>query len=449
MVVPGIATLSGHIFEVPTMMLGRSKPVWWVWRCGLLGVMLALVSNLAVAEVKTAVDQPQGVRLTELLQKAVTQHPSIFQARSQLKAQGFELDAPNWGRFPSLTSEVRSDSRFAQSIAKLEQPIWAGGRIDGRIELGQANVRVGQAALQEAELNAMSQVGGSFFEMLRLAARLRTADDNVKEHQRLVDMISRRVQAQISPEADTTLAMARLQQARSEQLQMSRQLESTRNQLSQWVGPVVGLPTEPQKIDYRAVADPQEVAERALEYSAQRQKLVAQMEAASAQIALARSQTMPTVVAGYQYVLSGPLFTSPDRGRAYMGLQFQSGAGLSALAGIQSAVSRQEAAEQEMKVLELSLRSQVLTLHNDIENLQTQLPPAQALEAATVELMASVLRQYQIGKKNWLDVLNAQRERTQAGFNLADVRFSLLQSQLRLLILTGAIRAQNTSLIHE
>ena len=109
----------------------------------------------------------------------------------------------------------------------------------------------------------------------------------------------------------------------------------------------------------------------------------------------------------------------------------------------------QEAAEQEMKVLELSLRSQVLTLHNDIENLQTQLPPAQALEAATVELMASVLRQYQIGKKNWLDVLNAQRERTQAGFNLADVRFSLLQSQLRLLILTGAIRAQNTSLIHE
>lgn len=430
-------------------MNGRSKPVGWFLCCGLFGASVALASAVSLAETTPVVAQPSDLRLTDLLQKAVTQHPSIFQARSQLKAQGFELDAANWGRYPALTSEVRSDSQFSQSIAKLEQPIWAGGRIDGRIELGQANVRVSQAALQEAELNALNQVGGSFFEMLRLAARLRAANDNVKEHQRLVDMISRRVEAQISPEADVTLAMARLQQARSEQLQMSRQLESARNLLSQWVGPVVGLPTAPQKIDYRAVTDPEQVAELALEYSAQRQKLQAQMAAASAQIALAKSQTMPTVVAGYQYVLSGPLFASPDRGRAYVGLQFQSGAGLSALAGVQSAVSRQEASEQEMKVLELNLRSQVLTLHNDIENLQSQLTPAQSLEAATAELMASVLRQYQIGKKNWLDVLNAQRERTQAGFNLADVRFSLLQSQLRLLILTGGVRAQNTSLIHE
>lgn len=422
-------TLNGPLSNTP----------WFIMAVGILGVAASLGASA----------QTQPLRLTDLLQKAVTQHPSVFQARSQLKAQGFELDAANWGRYPVLTSEVRSDSQFAQSVAKLEQPIWAGGRIDGRIELGQANVRVGQAALQEAELNALSQVGGGFFEMLRLAARLQTSDDNVKEHQRLVDMISRRVGAQISPEADVTLAMARLQQARSEQLQMSRQLESTRNQLSQWVGPVVGLPTAPQKIAYRAVVDPQQVVDLALEYSAQRQKLQAQIAAATAQIGLARSQTMPTVVAGYQYVLSGPLFTSPDRGRAYVGLQFQPGAGLSALAGIQSAVSRQEASEQEMRVFELSLRSQVLTLYNDIENLQSQLTPAQALEAATGELMASVLRQYQIGKKNWLDVLNAQRERTQAGFNLADVRFSLLQSQLRLLILTGAVRAQNTSLIHE
>lgn len=393
--------------------------------------------------------QPVNLQLTEMLQKAATQHPSIFQARSQLQAQGFELDAAKWGRFPTLSSEIRSDSQFTQSIAKIEQPIWAGGRIEGRIELGRANVRIGQAALLEAELNALTQVGEAFFEMLRLIERLRIAEDNIQEHQRLVDMISRRVEAQISPEADLTLAKARFQQARSEQLQLSRQLESIRHQLSQWVGPVVGQPVAPRQIMYQAATNPQEATAQALKFSGQRLRLLAQMDAASAQIELARSQSLPTLVAGYQHVLAGPLFAAADRGRGYVGVQFQPGAGLSAMSSIQSAVSRKDAAEQELKVLDLSLGARVLMLHHDIENLQNQLPPAQALEAATAELMASVLRQYQIGRKNWLDVLNAQRERTQAGFNLADIRFSLLQSQVKLLILTGGIQAHNTSLIHE
>lgn len=412
--------------------------------CVSLGGMVAVLTMSL-----SAVAQTQHLRLTDLLQRALTQHPSIFQARSQLQAQGHELDAAHWGRYPVLTSELRSDSQYSQSVARLEQPIWAGGRIDGRIELGKANVKVGEAGLRDAEFNAMSQVGTTFFDMLRLHARLDAADENLREHQRLVDMITRRVEAQISPEADVTLATARWQQARTEQLQFQRQLESTRSQLSQWVGPVVGLPTAPQAIAYARAADAEAAAEQALSVSAQRLKLQAQMEAAQAQIALAQSQGLPTVVAGYQHVVAGPLFNAADRGRSYIGLQFQSGAGLSALAGIKSAISRKDATEQELQALELALRAQVTTLYHDIENLQSQLGPAQALRQATVELMESVLRQYQIGRKNWLEVLNAQREKTQAAYSLADVRYSLLQSQLKLLILMGGVNAQNTSLIHE
>jgi adhesin transport system outer membrane protein len=132
-----------------------------------------------------------------------------------------------------------------------------------------------------------------------------------------------------------------------------------------------------------------------------------------------------------------------------VGLQFQPGAGLSALSGVQSAVAKKEAAEMELEALDRSLEAQTKTLYNDIDALQAQLAPAQALQADTADLIDSYLRQYQIGRKNWLDVLNALREKTQAIYNLADVRFSLQQSQIKLMLIMGQIDGIKTSAIHE
>ena len=393
----------------------------------------------------------QEVRLTQVIDLALTSHPTVLQARSQAQAAGFDLDAAKWGRYPSLSSEVRSDSAYTQSIAKLEQPLWAGGRIDGRVAVGEANVRVAAASVQEAQINALVQASSAFFEMLRLITRLDKARDNEQEHQKLVGLIERRVQAQISPPADLTLAQARLQQATTDRLQVQRQLESTRSSLTQWIGPIgtQGTFVAPRQIVYERAPNHEALIEQAMQVSGQRQKLLAQIDSANAQIDLAKAQGMPTVVAGYQHIVSGPLVPGSDRGRAYVGMQFQPGAGLSALSGIQSSVSKKEAAEQELQVFERSLEAQLKTLYSDIDVLQAQMGPAQALERDTADLVDSYLRQYQIGRKNWLDVLNALREKAQAIYSITDVRYALSQSQVRLLILNGVLPAQKETVIHE
>lgn len=410
---------------------------------------MAFQSVLWLFAFTTLAVQAQEVHLTDLLQMAMTRHPSILQARRQAQSAGFDLDAAKWGKFPTVSSEARSDSRYAQSIAKVEQPLWAGGRIEGRIELGVANLRMAEAGVRDAELTALTQVGTAFFEWLRLHARLQSATQNVQEHQRLAQLIGRRVQSEISPPADATLAEARLQQAITERLQIERQLETTFNTLVQWAGPLQGKPVAPAHLAYNRAPTSQTVVDQVFEMSSQRRKLMAQIESAHAQISLAQAQGLPTVVAGYQYVLSGPLNNSPDRGRGYVGLQYQPGAGLSAMAGIKSAVAKKDASEQELQMLERNLEFQAKTLYNDIDMLQAQLSPAQALVGGTSELVDSYLRQYQIGRKNWLDVLNAQREKTQADYNLADVRYSLRQSQIKLLLLTGELQSARYSVIHE
>lgn len=98
---------------------------------------------------------------------------------------------------------------------------------------------------------------------------------------------------------------------------------------------------------------------------------------------------------------------------------------------------------------ERQLAQQVRSALADLEALAQQLEPAQLLVNATQDVVTSYLRQYQIGKKNWLDVLNAVRESTQATYGAVDVANATQSLQLRLMLLTGQLSAQNLSAIHD
>ena len=115
------------------------------------------------------------VGLKQLFEAALVKHPSVLQARSQAQAAGFDVEAAQWGRYPTLSSEVRSDTGYAQSLAKVEQPVWTGGKLTSRIELAESNQRTAQAGIQEAQYNALSQVASAFFEALRLEQRHQNA----------------------------------------------------------------------------------------------------------------------------------------------------------------------------------------------------------------------------------------------------------------------------------
>ena len=97
----------------------------------------------------------------------------------------------------------------------------------------------------------------------------------------------------------------------------------------------------------------------------------------------------------------------------------------------------------------MNLSAQVLAAVTELDALDEQLAPASALLSSTTEVVESYLRQYQIGRKNWLDVLNAQREMTQALYNVADTEFGHQLAKLKLMLLTGDITVQQLSAIHD
>ena len=110
---------------------------------------------------------------------------------------------------------------------------------------------------------------------------------------------------------------------------------------------------------------------------------------------------------------------------------------------------QQEAARQELENLDRTLEANVRSAVADIEAFRLQEGPAKLLLTNSAEVLDSYIRQYQVGRRNWLEVLNTQREKTQAAYNLADVEYGLQASQVKLMLLTGDLHGQQLSALHD
>jgi adhesin transport system outer membrane protein len=185
-------------------------------------------------------------------------------------------------------------------------------------------------------------------------------------------------------------------------------------------------------------------------FSGQRNKLLHQAEAVSAQLDVIKAQAFPSVVAGVQHVWGGLVpygYYPHDTG--YVALQFQPGAGLSALSARNAASLKKDAAQQELMAFDRTLKNQILTTLSDLESAQSQITPAQLILNGSLDVVASYLRQYQVGRRSWIEVLNAQRELTQAAYSLIDLQVAVQQNQVKLMLLTGDINPQQYDDIHE
>jgi adhesin transport system outer membrane protein len=267
------------------------------------------------------------------------------------------------------------------------------------------------------------------------------------EHRKLLELIQRRVVAEISPLTDQVLASARFQQAVSERIQFGRSLQTAQLALQQ----LVGEPHRALKAPTRLALPQQDVGvaiEASKTHSAELLRWRTQQELAQAQIDMAQAGLYPTVALAHRQNL-GAHDNSAQPNRTYLSLQFSPGPGLSARSAAAAARSRLENSLQNTVVFERQLEQQVRTALAELDALAQQVEPARLLVTATEDVVASYLRQYQIGKKNWLDVLNALRESAQAHYSALDVSSSTQSLQLRVMLLTGPMNTQALGQIHD
>ena len=390
----------------------------------------------------TAVDMPlPALTLEEALRSAAATHPSVALKLSEQGASEYGVDGARWQRWPGLSvASSRGPLGNTLTEVQVEQPLWAGGRITANINAAEARADAARASVVEARKSILERTVNAYAEAMRLQSRLSTATAAITDYEQLTEMIDRRVNSGVSPKNDGVNVRARLQQAQSEQMQMTLQLKNARAELELLAGRKFGvlvLPRMPQL----AVGSLNEALDATLDAAPELGRLNAEERAAEQVIAATRSSLSPALSLRYNRTFGGGTLYQAEQ--VFVGVTYQPGSGLSSVSAISEAEARRVGAIHSREAARLDIINRVHNLWNLAQSARSETVLLKELVNSTQQVYESCLRQFPVGRRTWLEVLLARRDATQAQYALADARWSGFASALKLDIATGRLAARN------
>ncbi len=382
-----------------------------------------------------------ALSLDETLRAAADTHPSVALKLAEQSSSEYGLEGARWQRWPGMSlSSSRGPFGNTLTEVQLEQRLWTGGRITANVNAAQARLEAARSSVAEAKQLIVERAVTAFADAMRLQDRLAGAQAAIADYEQLTAMIDRRVAGGVSPQNDGTTVRARLQQARSEQLQMRLQLNNARTELEVLIGRRFGE-LVPPPIPRLGMATLDEALEATLASAPQLGRLSAEERAAEEAIAATRSNLSPAVSIRYNKLFGGGTLYASDQ--VFVGVSFQPGSGLSSLSAISEAESRRTGAIYSRENARRDLIDRVRSLWNLAESSHNEIAVLQDLVRSTQQVYESCLRQFPVGRRTWLEVLLARRDATQAQYALSDARWTGFASVLKLELATGQLAVRN------
>ncbi|MDB9805289.1 TolC family protein [Porticoccaceae bacterium] len=409
-----------------------------------LSIILLLFASKMPPSLAEDIPFEEPLTLIDAMTLAVKYHPLVASREGDYQAALGDLSAARWSAFPTPSYSARGlfDSGSQNSFS-LSQPLWTGGRLSGNIELAESRRDNAVANIVEVEQILLEDSARAFIEFHRANSKLTISVDNVTEHKRLFDIIDRRVKAAISPEVDAMLAKARLAFARSQVLQNTSAKEVARSELEQLIGRAVNNVSAPVRFS-ASLVPLSDIENAAIAFSPKLRAIQSEIAGLNANARIASSALYPQVSLGYERRF-GELLFAQEREQVFVALEFQPGAGLASRSSISASKARVRAAIKTLAASRRELRRKVQIAWREYESARLQLSPSRQLVSATTEVVSSYLRQYTVGRKSWLDVLNAQREVVQAQHTLADYEAIELIASYQIRLLSGALNKNTLS----
>jgi adhesin transport system outer membrane protein len=183
--------------------------------------------------------------LNDALNYALT-HPRIQGKKKELDVANEKLNTSKWLRFPAVSvissagqSSLASRDREPVTTVRLEQPLWAGGRISSSIEASQARLNSSMFGLNEIEQDILGKTSGTYCSLLKMQEKIEASKENVEEHKRLLSLIQRKARNEVSPMVEIVLAKTRLEQSQYEQIQLVTQAKNLNAELDSLIGQTI------------------------------------------------------------------------------------------------------------------------------------------------------------------------------------------------------------------
>ncbi|MBV8030814.1 MAG: TolC family protein [Betaproteobacteria bacterium] len=379
--------------------------------------------------------------LRQAVAEAVLRNPNRVRAAHEVRAATFDREAAEWGRFPTLTVDAGA-AQSSQSIAptstvRVEQPLWAGGRIDGQIDSARAQVSAAKSAEGDSQRRLAEETAVAYVGWMDAQARVDIARESAAALAALLEYVRRRQFEGLASIADVSIGKARYSSALALVEQLNGERDQARAQLEVLIvtrierGLAVSVPPFADRpaaeLEAAYVANSQLVAQRRSE-----------VDAARAQAAVRKAAILPRVALRYEHLTyQNNGLTPPSDSRVMIVLQYSPDAGLASLSGYEAAQSRVDSATSQLAADENDARLRARANWSENRASRRQVDELEPQVASLNDSMASFRRQFEAGRKSWLELLNTQREVVDARISLSKAKTSRDQSALRLMANTG------------
>jgi adhesin transport system outer membrane protein len=401
-------------------------------------IRLLLFSSLLFFALPQAAALAGG--LPDALVATLENHPAIKGKLAELAAQGYNIEAAKAGRLPTLSAELsRQDDGDRYAYLNVQQPLWAFGKIEGPIARERSRFAAETLSLLQLQRQLLGQTAVAYEQIQGVRLRLLVADENIAELDNLYRRVERRQVGQLATEADVRIAFSRLTQAQAQREQLVGALQVAENEL--WALTQSELESEaPVSAELAALPQDSLVLEQALEISAEIRNKKLLIEVAKHNVAYERVAATPTLyLEAQRYLLD---YSTTDKTTVSLTLEGDlDGLGWSAFNRSKAASSQVDAARHDWRSTYNGVQLQVKSL---LSNYRLQVRLEQALQVSVDAVRAtreSYLRQYDSGRKSWLEVLNIQRELTEQRLQLAQAQSDRLVIALSLAALIGQLDA--------
>jgi adhesin transport system outer membrane protein len=381
-------------------------------------------------------DDPDGLGVA--LRATLSLNPAVSGKRAELAAKGFGSDIARAQRYPILSAQAAANDDNTRPINLIaKQPLWAFGRIDNTIAYADADVLVEQADLLRVRRELLDRTAVAYAMVLGARAKKQVAEGNIVALDTLYRQIVRREKGHLASSADVSLAQARLLQAQAERGRYIAALDDAQSELANLTQVKVKaeLPI-PETLTVLPTED--ELVARALTDGADVQLKSQQLALANSDVVRERSAAMPTLYLQVDRYYNAPAYMDDTR----VGLVLESsldGMGFAAAGRSKAAGAIAEAARNGLISARNDMRRIVMSLYTNQRIQQSLADTLMQSVTGLISTLASYHRQYDAGRKSWLEVLNMQRELNEQRLQQVQAMNDGVIYALKLQALTGGL----------
>lgn len=416
--------------------------------------MMSTLSKYGAAACLLCMTQSFAGTLPGLISSVLDSHPALLAQRLQQQSAEEGVKSARWQFYPTPSISVEQAKTSAVdpsyrngnsrvSTARLQQPLWTGGRLTAGLNKAKAGVDSSAASLQSVRQDMALRVVQIYSDWDGAYLKGIAAEKSLQVHLRLRDQINRRIAQGVSAASDLTLLDGREDQTRAElDVALAQQVNSLAR-LTQLLGsPVVS------KQLLSSVSPPLVISTRSLELMVEQakvespgvKKLIAQSKIYEADIAEKNAYLMPEVSLRIERQYgSYSIANSAAQNRIFISLSTRIGAGLSGAAEVSSAEARYQSSLADVESTRISIGEQVVSDYVSARSGQQRLSLLVSSLESSKSISEAWSRQFLAGRKTWLDVMNAARELAQVEAQIAEVQASQLMLTWRLSLLVRGV----------